>query len=78
MSIASPFHAAFPELIAATGGGVLAEANAAALATATEGLLLDPARLRALADAGRRAVSERFSVDRMAGEVASRCEELLS
>ena len=75
--VVQPRHAAFPELVAATGGGVIAEANAAALAAAIEGLLLDPARLRALADAGCRAVSERFTVDRMAGEVASRCEELL-
>ncbi len=76
--VVQPRHAAFPELIAATGGGVIAEVNAAALATAIEGLLLDPTQLRALGEAGRRAVSERFTVDRMAGEVASRCEELLS
>ena len=65
--VVQPRHAAFPELIAATGGGVIAEVNAAALATAIEGLLLDPTQLRALGEAGRRAVSERFTVDRMAG-----------
>ncbi len=75
--VVQPRHAAFPELIAATGGGVIAEANAAALASAIEGLLLDPARLRALGAAGQRAVSDRFTVERMASEVASQCEALL-
>jgi glycosyltransferase involved in cell wall biosynthesis len=64
--VVQPRHAAFPELVEATGGGVIAEANAASLAAAIESLLLDPARLRTLGDAGRRAVAERFTVDQMA------------
>lgn len=64
--VVQPRHAAFPELVEATGGGVIAEANAASLAAAIEVLLLDPARLRTLGDAGRRAVAERFTVDQMA------------
>lgn len=75
--VVQPRHAAFPELVAATGGGIIAEANAAALASAIEGLLLAPAQLRSLGEAGRCAVSELFTVDRMAGEVASQCEALL-
>ena len=75
--VVQPRHAAFPELVAATGGGVIAEANAAALANAIEGLLRNPAQLRALGEAGRRAVTERFTVDRMAAEIASQCEALL-
>lgn len=75
--VVQPRHAAFPELVAATGGGLIAEANAAALASAIEGLLLAPAQLRSLGEAGRCAVSELFTVDRMAGEVASQCEALL-
>lgn len=67
--VVQPRHAAFPELVEATGGGVIAEANAAALAAAIESLLLDPARLRALGEAGRRTVGERFTVDRMAAGV---------
>lgn len=75
--VVQPRHAAFPELVEATGGGVIAEANAAALAAAIEALLLDPARLRALGEAGRRSVGERFTVDRMAAEVAQAAEQLV-
>lgn len=75
--VVQPRHAAFPELVAATGGGIIAEANAAALASAIEGLLLAPAQLRSLGEAGRCAVSELFTVDRMAGEVARQCGALL-
>ncbi|MBI5802315.1 MAG: glycosyltransferase family 4 protein [Verrucomicrobia bacterium] len=75
--VVQPRHAAFPELVEATGGGVIAEANASALAEAIESLLLNPARLQALGEAGRRAVSERFTVDRMASEVAALCEALV-
>ncbi|NDB78064.1 MAG: glycosyltransferase family 1 protein, partial [Verrucomicrobia bacterium] len=38
--------------------------------------LLDPARLRALGEAGRRAVGERFTVDRMAEGVVTLAEAL--
>jgi len=75
--VVQPRHAAFPELVAATGGGVIAEANAAALAAAIEALLLDAARLRVLGEAGKRAVGERFTVDRMAAEVAGLAEALV-
>jgi glycosyltransferase involved in cell wall biosynthesis len=64
--VVQPRHAAFPELIEATGGGILAEPNAASLAAAIETLLRDPARLNALRQSGQRAVMERFTVDRMA------------
>ena len=65
--VVQPRTAAFPELIEATGGGVLCAAgDAQALAEAVEELLLDPARARALGDAGRHAVTERFSAEAMA------------
>jgi glycosyltransferase involved in cell wall biosynthesis len=64
--VVQPRHAAFPELVEASGGGVIAEANAAALAAAIESLLLDPARAKALGEAGRRAVRERFTMEQMA------------
>ena len=64
--VVQPRHAAFPEIIEATGGGIIAEPNAIALAEAVEELLLNPTRARALADAGRSAVLQRFSVERMA------------
>ena len=47
--VVQPRHAAFPELIEATGGGLLcAPDDEAALADAIESLLLDPARAHAL------------------------------
>ncbi len=67
--VVQPRHAAFPELVEATGGGVIAESNAAALAAAIEALLLDPARARALGEAGRHAVRERFTMEQMAAGV---------
>ncbi|MFA6546155.1 MAG: glycosyltransferase family 4 protein [Limisphaerales bacterium] len=75
--VVQPRHAAFPELIEATGGGIIAEANAAALAAAIEALLLDSARLRTLGESARRSVAEHFTVDRMAGELAKLAEALL-
>ena len=66
-----PRLAAFPELIEATGGGVLCAADdPAALAEAIEALLLDPLRARALGNAGRRAVFERFNAEVMARALA--------
>ncbi len=65
--VVQPRVAAFPELIEATGGGVLCAADAPrALADAIEGLLLDPAHAQALGEAGRRAVFDRFSAEAMA------------
>jgi glycosyltransferase involved in cell wall biosynthesis len=71
-----PRHAAFPELIDATGGGVLVEpGDPKALAEGLEAMLLDPARARALAAAGREVVLREFSVERMAKGVAGVLEE---
>jgi glycosyltransferase involved in cell wall biosynthesis len=62
-----PNHGSFPELIEATGGGVLVPPNdARALAEAIAGLLRDPARREQLGAAGRNAVRERFTDDHMA------------
>ena len=65
--VVQPRTAAFPELLEMTGGGLLCAADSApALAEAIEELLLNPARARALGEAGRRAVFERFSAEAMA------------
>jgi glycosyltransferase involved in cell wall biosynthesis len=65
--VVQPRSAAFPELLEATGGGVLcAPENPESLADAIENLLLEPSRLRAFRDAGRRSVFERFSAPAMA------------
>jgi glycosyltransferase involved in cell wall biosynthesis len=63
--------AAFPELIDATGGGLLCAAeDPQALAEAIEELLLNPARAQALGKAGQGAVFERFSAAAMARGMA--------
>jgi glycosyltransferase involved in cell wall biosynthesis len=65
--VVQPRVAAFPELIEATGGGVLCAAgDPRALAEAIEALLLDPAQARALGDVGQRTVFEKFSAEAMA------------
>jgi glycosyltransferase involved in cell wall biosynthesis len=64
--VVQPRHAAFPEIIEATGGGLIAEPNAPALADAVESLLLNPTRARSLAESGQRAVLEKFNVAAMA------------
>jgi glycosyltransferase involved in cell wall biosynthesis len=75
--VVQPRAAAFPELMAATGGGVLcAPDDPQALAEAIEELLLDPQRARALGEAGQRAVFARFSAEAMARAVAEACSEL--
>jgi glycosyltransferase involved in cell wall biosynthesis len=67
--VVQPRHAAFPEIIEETGGGVLCEPDdPQALAAAVEGLLLDPSLARSLGEKGCRAVRERFSVEQMARE----------
>jgi glycosyltransferase involved in cell wall biosynthesis len=69
--VIQPRHAAFPELIEATGGGVIAEPNATALAMAIEDLLLNTQRARAFGEAGRSAVLQHFTVQRMAEDVVN-------
>jgi glycosyltransferase involved in cell wall biosynthesis len=77
--VVQPRTGAFPELIEATGGGVLcAPGDAQALAGAIEELLLNPDRARALGDAGRRAVREKFSAEAMARETVGLLEEMCS
>ena len=72
--VVQPRHGAFPELIDATGGGVLFEPESpTSLAAAIGQLLDDPARARALGQTGQRAVVERFSSDTMAQNFAQVC-----
>jgi glycosyltransferase involved in cell wall biosynthesis len=70
--VVQPRHAAFPELIEATGGGVLCEpGDAKALADAIENLLLHPLHARHLGRRGREAVEREFSVGHMAARVVA-------
>ena len=74
MPVVQPRCDAFPELIEATGGGVLCPPrDPSALADALAELLLDDKRRRELGEAGRAAVRERFTARRMAEEVADVC-----
>jgi len=73
--VVQPRSGAFPELIEATGGGVLCNpGDPQALADSIEELLLNPARARSLRDAGRGAVFERFSAAAMATETLRHLE----
>lgn len=74
--VVQPKTAAFPEILAATGGGVLCEpGDARALADGLEALLLDPDRARALGETGRQAVAEKFTAEVMARETLRAFEE---
>jgi glycosyltransferase involved in cell wall biosynthesis len=67
--VVQPRQAAFPELVAATGGGTVCDpGDPKALADALETLLLDPKQAQALGEAGRRAVLEKFNALTMADE----------
>jgi glycosyltransferase involved in cell wall biosynthesis len=77
--VVQPRTAAFPELIEATGGGLLCEPNnPAALADAIGSLLADPDRAYALGNAGRQAVHRDFSAARMAANLIATFEPLLA
>jgi len=70
--VVEPRAGAFPEILEATGGGILVEpGSAAALAAAIERLLTNPGEARALAERGRRAVTEKFTIEQMARNVLS-------
>lgn len=70
--VVQPHTAAFPEIIKATGGGVLCEpGDPKALADAIEPLLLNPQQARVLGEAGRKAVFDQFSAGVMAERTLS-------
>jgi glycosyltransferase involved in cell wall biosynthesis len=72
-----PDSGGFPEILEATGGGILTKtAEPEELANAIEGLLLDPDRARRIGDQGRSAVFDRFGVERMAHEVLAILESV--
>jgi glycosyltransferase involved in cell wall biosynthesis len=74
-----PAHGAFPELVEATGGGVLVEPGSIdALASAIEGLLRDPARRRELGRRGREAVFRDYSADATAAETERVYDEIMA
>lgn len=67
--IVVPRHGAFPEIVAATGGGKLCEpVNVLDLADKIAAVLADPAHGRELGTQGRRVVHEKFNATVMAHE----------
>ena len=74
--IVQPRHAAFPELIEATNGGVLCEpGDPKSLADAIESLLRDQIRARALGAAGRQVVLKEFNIDTVAAKTLQAFEQ---
>ncbi|MFO0928437.1 MAG: glycosyltransferase family 4 protein [Gemmataceae bacterium] len=70
--VVQPRHGAFPELVEATGGGLLVEpGDAAGLAAALHALYRDPARRELHGRAGQAAVRDRFHAGRMAADTAA-------
>lgn len=76
--VVQPRHAGFPELVELTGGGLVTDPNAQALATGIESLLADPAKAQAFGRAGRANVEEKFAADRMAREVAEAYQQAIA
>lgn len=67
--VVQPDAGAFPEVIGASGGGVIYDPkDPQALAEALATLLLDAEGTRSLGAHGRRAVAEKFSTERMAND----------
>jgi glycosyltransferase involved in cell wall biosynthesis len=65
--VVQPNHGSFPELIDATGGGILAASSSANdIADAVLSLIQDPRRLKELGDNGKKVVHAKFSDDQMA------------
>jgi len=76
--VVQPRHGAFPELIEATGGGILYEPGKVdELAAKLCELLGDAARRKELGEIGRRVVIERFSLERMAKDVVGVFEGMI-
>ena len=77
--VVQPRTASFPEIIEATGGGILYDKiSATALADAWESLLAEPARAREMGLRGRAAVVRDYSIERLAGNLLSIVEEKIT
>ena len=77
--VVQPNAGAFPEVIGATGGGIIYDSDKpGALADALETLLLDPAKVRELGERGREAVFARFGIERMAADFVNVYESLMT
>ena len=68
--VVQPRHAAFPEILRATGGGTLCESSRSSLTDALEHHLLNPSKAAEAGKIGQRGVQEKFTADRMASEIS--------
>ncbi len=76
--LVQPDCGSFPELLTATGGGVLCGPNtSAALAATLDPLLRDPARLRTMGRTGRERVFREFTDTRMAQSTITALDRIL-
>ena len=77
--VVQPDLCGFREIVEATGGGVIYERNdAVSLANALEPLLREPARLRELGTAGRRAVARDYTDQIMARDIVTATQQILT
>src|SRR5262249_7766645 len=77
--VVQPRHGSFPELIEATGGGLLVAPNdPAALADGLRQLLDNAEQRRELGRRGRAAVQERFSAEAMARRTREALDSLIA
>ncbi len=75
--VVQPRHAAFPEIIEQTQGGILCRpGDPKALADSIESLLLHPKKAREIGECGRQAVQRHYSVEAMAGRIIGIYENL--
>jgi glycosyltransferase involved in cell wall biosynthesis len=76
--VVEPRIGAFPEIVEATGGGVLYEPNeTGALAAALEKMLLAPEAAKGFGRTGQKIVFERYSSDAMAAQVLKIYEQVV-
>lgn len=76
--VVQPQHGGFSEIIDATRGGVICEPNPGSLAEEISKLLLHCELAQAIGESGRKAVFEKFSVERMAQEIAQVFQSLIT
>jgi glycosyltransferase involved in cell wall biosynthesis len=76
--VVQPNVGGYPEVIDATGGGTIYDANnPGALVDALEHLLRDHQLLKEVGETGKKAVNEKFGIDRMAGQFSDIYEALV-
>lgn len=78
LPVVQPRHGAFEEVLSATGGGLLCEADDSGdLSQKLQRLLRDPEEAAAIGQAGLNAVRDRFHAEGMAERFAAACAALL-